>query len=169
MNPYPHARETASASHPTTSPPRTSIGIICTVISAMNLLRLRCPRPARVLMQRVPEHPTQGRAFRRGARPRSPLDIERDAAHEIDARDRHPHERAARRAHSRHLAPTATPKRALAWRYADGMYTRSRWIVLSDPVSAEGERQPPGTPALPGRGPAGPLRRPRTWSLAPVP
>src|SRR2546425_246208 len=120
------------------SPARTSIGTICTRVSDMDVVRPRGPGPGRVLTQRAREHPAQRGALTHGARARGALDLDRDAAHELDACVRHPHERATRHARARHLAPMATPKRALASRYAEGMYTRSRWIALSVvPASAE--------------------------------
>src|SRR6267142_13381 len=75
MSPYPPARESASASHPEMSPPRRSIGSICTRYSDISedlrfedlrfedlrfedlRFRLRCPRACRVLAQGMYEHP----------------------------------------------------------------------------------------------------------------
>src|SRR5206468_702886 len=89
------------------SPARTSIGTICTRVSDMDVIRPRGPGPGRVLTQRAREHPAQRGALTHGARARRALDLERNAAHEVDARDRHPHERAARPARPRHSTPTA--------------------------------------------------------------
>src|SRR5260370_19197818 len=95
----------------------------------MQVVRPRGPGAGRIVAQCAPQHPAQRGPLARGANAGRPLDLERNAAHEIDARDRHPHERAAGQALPRHLAPMATPKRALSSRYGEGRYTRSRWIA----------------------------------------
>jgi hypothetical protein len=85
------------------------------MISAIKIVRLRCPHAGRVFPQRAPQHPTKRRSLAHGPRPRGPLDVQRNAAHEIDACDRHANERTARRARARHLAsPVSRPARSPA-------------------------------------------------------
>src|SRR2546428_13805144 len=88
------------------SPARTSIGTICTRVSDMDVIRPRGPGPGRVLTQRAREHPAQRAALTHGARAPRALVLERNAAQEVEARDRPPPERAARRARPRHGTPT---------------------------------------------------------------
>src|SRR3981189_2006681 len=71
----------------------------------MQVVRPRGPGAGRVVAQRAPQHPAQRGPLARGANAGGPLDLERNAAHEIDARDRHPHERAARPVRPRPLRP----------------------------------------------------------------
>src|SRR6267143_92075 len=108
MSPYPPARESASVSHPEMSPPSRSIGSICTRYSDIfeNLgFRLRRPRAGRVLAQGTHQDPAQGGPVARRAHARGPLDVARNAMHQVDAGDGHPHEGAARHGRSRHFAP----------------------------------------------------------------
>src|SRR5882724_2954267 len=92
------------------SPARASIGTICTRVSDMDVVRPRGPGAGGVLAQRAHEHPAQRGALAGGADARGPLELARNVTHEIDTRDRHPHEGPARHARARHLAPTNLAK-----------------------------------------------------------
>src|SRR5439155_472014 len=96
---------------------------------AASVTRVWCPVSRRILRQGVQEHRAERRPLAGGADARGPLKLAGDAAHEVDARGRHPSEYA--RSHSHRCPPMATVKWTVSSWYGDGMYASSRLIPLS--------------------------------------